>query len=158
MSIYMYTLRKSKSHTLECAYFGVGLKFPVYQFKFAFANCNWDYDGTLKVSGSDKAKMTKARKAFGKKPVLVELWGDIYFQETASPFWFDVDPKPYGVLVGEMREFHIDTGEPIKPEPVILMHGEDYIHEGWRATAIRERKMIKTLIKEYYPNMKLEIS
>ena len=153
MSIYMYTLRKTDSLTLEYAYNGVQLKFPVYQFKFAFANCDWDYDGSLKVAGSDKAKMTRAKKAFGDKPVLVMLGGDIYFQKTADPFWFDVDPKPYGILVGEIREWHIDTGEPIKPEPVILMNGEDDLDEDYRAT--KERKLIEALIKEYYPDMEL---
>lgn len=153
MSIYMYTLRKTDSLTLEYAFNGVQLKFPVYQFKFAFANCDWDYDGSLKVAGSDKAKITRAKKAFGDRPVLVTLGGDIYFQKTADPFWFDVDSKPYGVLVGEIRDEHIDTGEPIKPEPVILMNGEDDLDEDYRAT--KERELIETLIKEYYPDMEL---
>tara|TARA_Y100001938_G_scaffold123671_1_gene173122 strand:+ start:244 stop:735 length:492 start_codon:yes stop_codon:yes gene_type:complete len=147
MSIYMYTLRKTNSLTLEYTYKGVNFKFPVYRFKFAFANCSWDFDGNLKVTGSDKAKVTKAQKTFGDKPVLIDFYGDIYFQKTADPFWFDVDECPTGNLVGEIRTEDIETGETIEDEPFFLIDEDFNGHE--------EEKLVRTLIKQYYPDMKL---
>ena len=145
MSIYLYTLRKSNSLTLEYNHNGKKYKFPVYRFKFAFGNCSWDYDGNLVAKGSHKTKITRAKKTFGDKPILIDFYGDIYFQKTADPFWFDVDECPTGDLVGEVRNEHIDTGEPINDEPFFLVP-DDY-------DSSKEKQIVETLIKEYYPNI-----
>ncbi len=139
MSIYMYTLRKTNSLTLEYIYNGVKLKFPVYRFKFAFGNCSWDHDYNLIATGTEKAKMTRAEKTFGDKPVLVTVDGDIFFQDKASPVWCDCFEKPHGKLVGEIRTEHPETGEQIKEEPFFC--------------GIDEKEILEILIKEYYPNL-----
>ena len=139
MSIYLYTLRKSKPLALKYNHKGKTLNFPIYNYKFAFSNCDWDYTGSLKLRGADKTKHTKADRLFGgKKMILVRVGDDIYLQEVCNPFWFDVDDV-CGRIVGEIRHFDPETGDRTKEDPFLLDGaGDEALH---------------SLIKEHYPNV-----
>ena len=104
MSVYLYTLRKSKPTTRTFK----GKQLRIYKYKFATANAtsNWNQDDVEKIiyAATKVWSGMNCEWTDKKTPILVDYFGSIYLQnskgKSIQSSWYDCNDY-YGIEVGE---------------------------------------------------------